>query len=206
MPSWRSARSRPWYASWLKPWSFSWLTSVTSTMNGFALVLRGLELAAPAARAAAAKATTRAAPILRAFTCFSPPLVFTTVKRKLPGESTSATPAHVSLAVVLQVRDGVLQVLLWERAREPFAGRWALPGGYLETGETLESSIRRHLAEKVDVQDLSHLYQLDTRSEPDPVPGEWQLAPAFLGPVPSGADPGPPTDTAGPPRHRPPPP
>jgi len=122
--------------------------------------------------------------------------VFTTVKRKLPGESTSATPAHVSLAVVLQVRDGVLQVLLWERAREPFAGRWALPGGYLEAGETLEASIRRHLAEKVDVQELSHLEQLDTRSEPDRVPGEWQLATAYLGLVPSDADPGLPADTA----------
>ncbi len=97
---------------------------------------------------------------------------------------------------MLQVRDGVLQVLLWERAREPFAGRWALPGGYLETGETLESSIRRHLAEKVDVQELSHLEQLDTRSEPDRVPGEWQLATAYLGLVPSDADPGLPTDTA----------
>jgi ADP-ribose pyrophosphatase YjhB (NUDIX family) len=40
-----------------------------------------------------------------------------------------STPAHVSLAVVLQVRDGVLQVLLWQRARAPFKNRWSLPGG-----------------------------------------------------------------------------
>ena len=43
-------------------------------------------------------------------------------------------PTHVTLAVVLQVRDGRLQVLLWERALEPFAGAWSLPGGYLEPG------------------------------------------------------------------------
>jgi len=118
------------------------------------------------------------------------------VKRKLPGESTSPAPAHVSLAVVFQVRAGALQVLLWERALEPYAGRWALPGGYLEQGETLETSIRRQLAAKVDVQELSHLEQLDTRSEPDRVPGEWQLATTYLGLVPSDADPSLPADTA----------
>jgi 8-oxo-dGTP diphosphatase len=95
---------------------------------------------------------------------------------------------------VLQVRDGRLQVLLWERAREPFA--WALPGGELEPGETLEASIRRHLAEKVDVRELAHLEQLDTRSEPDRVPGERQLATTYLGLVPIDADPDLPEDTA----------
>jgi len=106
-----------------------------------------------------------------------------------------ARPTHVTLAVVLQVRGGGLQVLLWQRAREPFAGAWALPGGYLEQGETLERSIRRHLAAKVDVRELSHLEQLETRSEPERVPGDWQLATAYLGLVPVGVDPAVPADT-----------
>jgi ADP-ribose pyrophosphatase YjhB (NUDIX family) len=105
------------------------------------------------------------------------------------------TPAHASLAVVLHVRDGLLQVLLWQRAHEPFAGSWALPGGYLDPGETLEESIRRHLAQKVDVRELSHLEQLETRSEPDRIPHEWQLATAYVGLVPSDADPRIPDDT-----------
>jgi ADP-ribose pyrophosphatase YjhB (NUDIX family) len=107
-----------------------------------------------------------------------------------------ARPAHVTLAVVLQVRGGRLQVLLWQRAREPFAGAWALPGGYLEPGETLERSIRRHLAVKVDVRELAHLEQLETRSEPDRSPLEWQLATAYLGLVPSDLDPAVPGDTS----------
>ena len=118
------------------------------------------------------------------------------MKRKPLGESTSAAAAHVALAVVLQVRADSLEVLLWRRALEPFARRWALPGGYLEPGETLEDSIRRHLAAKVDVRELSHLEQLDTRSEPERVPGEWQLATSYLGLVPSDADPSLPGDTA----------
>jgi ADP-ribose pyrophosphatase YjhB (NUDIX family) len=105
------------------------------------------------------------------------------------------TPAHVSLALVLQVRFGVLQVLLWRRARAPFKGKWSLPGGYLVPDETLEASIRRHLAEKVDVRELAHLEQLETRSDPRRSPQEWQLATAYLGLVPSDLDPSVPGDT-----------
>src|SRR5436309_15634565 len=110
--------------------------------------------------------------------------------------ATDGFPAHEALAVVLQVRDGRLQVLLWQRGRPPFEGAWALPGGALERGETLEQSIRRHLAAKVDVRELSHLEQLETRSEPDRNPRAWQLATAYLGLVPSDLDPTLPDDTA----------
>ena len=107
----------------------------------------------------------------------------------------STRPAHVTLAVVFQVRSGKLQALLWQRAKDPFAGAWSLPGGYLEAGETLEESIRKHLADKVDVRQLSHLEQLETRSEPERHPREWQLATAYLGVVPLGVDPALPEDT-----------
>jgi ADP-ribose pyrophosphatase YjhB (NUDIX family) len=110
--------------------------------------------------------------------------------------SARVAPSHVTLAVVFQVRGGRLQVLLWQRAHEPCAGQWALPGGYLEPGETLEQSIRRHLAVKVDVRELAHLEQLETRSDPDRNPSEWQLATAYLGLVPGDLDPALPSDTA----------
>jgi ADP-ribose pyrophosphatase YjhB (NUDIX family) len=107
----------------------------------------------------------------------------------------TATPAQTAVAVVLQVRGERLHVLLWERALEPFAGTWALPGGELEPGETLEQSIRRHLAAKVDVRELSHLEQLETRSEPARNPLRWELTTAYLGLVPSDLDPAVPDDT-----------
>jgi ADP-ribose pyrophosphatase YjhB (NUDIX family) len=105
-------------------------------------------------------------------------------------------PTHVVLAVVLQVRDGLLRVLLWQRAQPPFAGAFALPGGYLLPDETLEESISRQLAEKVDVCELSHLEQLVTTSDPDRHPSEWQVATAYLGLVPSNLDPALPPDTS----------
>ena len=102
----------------------------------------------------------------------------------------------MTLAVVLQVRSGRLDVLLWKRARAPYEAAWALPGGYLAADETLEESIRRQLAQKVDVREVAHLEQLETRSEPERDPRERQLATAYLGLVPSGVDPSLPSDTA----------
>ncbi|HSK16051.1 MAG TPA: NUDIX domain-containing protein [Gaiellaceae bacterium] len=109
--------------------------------------------------------------------------------------TTDPRPAHEALAAVLQVREGVLQVLLWQRAREPFLGAWALPGGRLAAGETLEGSIRRHLATKVDVRDLAHLEQLETRSDPARHPEQWLVATAYLGLVPADVVPRVPGDT-----------
>jgi ADP-ribose pyrophosphatase YjhB (NUDIX family) len=111
-------------------------------------------------------------------------------------EFTRVTPAQTALAVVLQVRSGSLQALVWQRARDPYAGAWSLPGGFLDPGETLEESIRRHLAVKVDVRELSHLEQLVTVSDPQRNPSDWELATAYLGLVPSDLDPAVPEDTS----------
>ena len=80
--------------------------------------------------------------------------------------------AHDVLAVVLQVRAGQLQVLLWQRAEPPFAGRWALPGGPLAAAERLGTSLSQHLAAKVDLTDIAHMEQLETRSDPERDPRE----------------------------------
>ena len=114
----------------------------------------------------------------------------------LEAKTSRPLPAQVVLAVVLQVRGGRLVALLWQRGREPFAGAWSLPGGYLESGETLEASIRRHLAAKVDVREVAHLEQLETRSDPSRAPHEWQLATAYLGLVPADVNPRLPDDTS----------
>ena len=110
------------------------------------------------------------------------------MNRKPPRQRT--THAHDTVAVVLQVRSGALQVLLWRRALPPFAGRWALPGGGLGD-ETLEDSIRRHLAAKVDVRELSHLEQLVTQADPK----SGRVTTAYLGLVRAGIDPTVPDDT-----------
>jgi 8-oxo-dGTP diphosphatase len=104
--------------------------------------------------------------------------------------------AHDVLAVVLQVRPGGLQVLLWQRAEPPFEGRWALPGGPLAGGERLGTSLSRHLATKVDLTDIAHLEQLETRSDPERDPRGRVLATAYLALVSADHEPQLPPDTA----------
>ena len=82
-------------------------------------------------------------------------------------------------------------MLLWRRARAPAKGRWALPGGKLDAAEGLEPSIRRHLAAKVDIRELSHLEQLETRADPR----TGRVTTAYLGLVRTGLDPTVPEDT-----------
>lgn len=61
--------------------------------------------------------------------------------------------------------------------------------------EDVETSIRRQLAEKVDVQQLAHVEQLAVFSAPDRMPGPRVIATAFLGLVPAGNVPEVPSDT-----------
>ncbi|RBY93603.1 NUDIX hydrolase [Blastococcus sp. TF02-8] len=103
---------------------------------------------------------------------------------------------HQALAVVLQVRAARLHVMLWRRAGEPFAGAWALPGGPLLPEETLGAAVGRQLASKVEVAQLAHLEQLETRSDPHRDPRSRTVATAYLGLIPSDVDPVLPEDTA----------
>lgn len=95
----------------------------------------------------------------------------------------------------LSDRKPQLSVLLWERAMEPQRGAWSLPGGRLRHDEDMTSSVRRQLAEKVDLRELTHLEQLAVFSDPQRVPGERTIASTFLGLVPSPATPELPPDT-----------
>jgi ADP-ribose pyrophosphatase YjhB (NUDIX family) len=44
------------------------------------------------------------------------------------------------------------KILLAERGREPLKGYWSLPGGVLETGETLDAGIRREVLEETGLE------------------------------------------------------
>ena len=48
--------------------------------------------------------------------------------------------------------DGVIikngKILLVKRRNEPFKGRWALPGGFVEYGETVEKAVLREVKEE----------------------------------------------------------
>ncbi len=79
-------------------------------------------------------------------------------------------PAAV-VVVIFTVRQGSLSVLLIERAAPPCAGQWALPGGVLRNGESLDEAAKRKLADETGVSDV-FLEQLYTFRPPGRGPAE----------------------------------
>ncbi|MTD16642.1 NUDIX domain-containing protein [Nakamurella sp. YIM 132087] len=128
----------------------------------------------------------------------------------MPHRSRSSSGGHPAdtsvevLAAVFTVRAPVaapggvpeVHVLLWQRALDPDAGRWALPGGTVLPDEDVDSSAARQLAAKVDLTRVAHLEQIGVFSDPDRVPDARVVATGFLGLVPLDADPVLPPDTA----------
>ena len=68
---------------------------------------------------------------------------------------------------VFTIRAGALSVLLVRRGEDPYAGSWALPGGFVEPREDAETAARRELTEETGTDFTGHLEQLKTYSAPD---------------------------------------
>lgn len=75
--------------------------------------------------------------------------------------------------------DNALHVLLIQRENEPYAGNWALPGGFVFPDETTEACATRILYEKTDIQQL-YIEQLRTYSEPNRDPRQRIISVAYF--------------------------
>ncbi|MBN1262156.1 MAG: NUDIX hydrolase [Anaerolineae bacterium] len=85
----------------------------------------------------------------------------------------------VDIAILRQPGDQV-EILLIQRGHPPFPGCWALPGGFVEEGETLEGAARRELWEETGVRPLT-LQQLATFGAPGRDPRGWTVSVVFWG-------------------------
>jgi 8-oxo-dGTP diphosphatase len=83
----------------------------------------------------------------------------------------------VDLALVTRERRP--RVLLIQRKKDPFAGLWALPGGFVEENEPLAAAGRRELQEETGVE-VDEIEQLYTAGDPGRDPRGWTVSVAFL--------------------------
>ncbi|MBN2149048.1 MAG: NUDIX hydrolase [Anaerolineales bacterium] len=95
-------------------------------------------------------------------------------------------PALTVDIVVFTLQEGLLKVLLVQRGEEPFAGMWALPGGFVRMEESLEEAASRELAEETGVQQ-AYLEQLYTYGDPQRDPRGRVVTVAYFALVPSDA-------------------
>lgn len=72
-----------------------------------------------------------------------------------------------------------LHILLIQRKHDPFAGAWALPGGFVDENESLIDAARRELREETGI-DLQELEQFGTFGDQGRDPRGWTVSVAFL--------------------------
>jgi 8-oxo-dGTP diphosphatase len=94
-------------------------------------------------------------------------------------------PVAVDL-VILTVKENALCALMIRRGIEPYIGQWALPGGFIREGESLEEAAHRELEEETGIESsrVGHIEQLATFGAPGRDPRGPVISVAYLAFVP----------------------
>lgn len=83
---------------------------------------------------------------------------------------------------ILTKKGAAWMVLLIERGHEPFKGKWALPGGFMEWNESCEQAAARELEEETSLKNVQ-LKLLGVFSKPGRDPRGTIISVAFIGVV-----------------------
>ena len=98
---------------------------------------------------------------------------------------TSAYPRPMlTVDVVALTGDSVPHLLLVQRARPPFAGEWALPGGFVDEGERVAHAAARELAEETGLK-LRSLSLLGVYDTPGRDPRGWTVSVTYIAKLPT---------------------
>ncbi|MGH2538332.1 MAG: NUDIX hydrolase [Candidatus Promineifilaceae bacterium] len=106
--------------------------------------------------------------------------------RGVPSAAKEGNPAVTVDVVVFSLIGEKLFVLLVQRKHPPFAGAWALPGGFVELGESLAEAAARELAEETGIGDI-YMEQLYTFGDPERDPRQRVISVAYFALAPADA-------------------
>lgn len=84
---------------------------------------------------------------------------------------------------LLRLKDNHLEVLLIQRKNDPFKNKWALPGGYVEIEEPIESAAKRELLEETGIENID-LVKMDVFGEPGRDPRGRTITIVYFGVIP----------------------
>jgi 8-oxo-dGTP diphosphatase len=107
-----------------------------------------------------------------------------------------AIPKTPALTTDCVIFDNEGRVLLIKRKNEPFKGSYALPGGFVDIGETVEAACRREVDEEVGVE-VSELSLVGVYSDPKRDPRGHTVSIAYLALLPRAVAPRAGSDAAG---------
>ena len=85
----------------------------------------------------------------------------------------------LTVDLVLATRETRPRVPLIRRKKDPFAGSWALPGGFVDESERLADAARRELVEETGLA-VGDLEQLYTAGDPGRDPRGWTVSVVYL--------------------------
>ena len=88
-------------------------------------------------------------------------------------------PALTVDVVIYTIIKDDLKVLLIKRKSAPFSNMWAIPGGFVLSGENLEQAAQRELFEETNVKDI-YLEQLYSFGDPGRDPRGWVVTVAYF--------------------------
>lgn len=89
----------------------------------------------------------------------------------------------LTVDTVVLTREPTPSILLVQRANPPFAGGWALPGGFVDEGETVAQAAPRELGEETGLQ-AGALEMLGVYDTPGRDPRGWTVSVVYLARIP----------------------
>lgn len=89
--------------------------------------------------------------------------------------------------VLFRKMNSSYEILLIQRLNDPFKDYWALPGGFVDENEDLETAAKRELFEETDIQ-LFQVKQIKAYGNPNRDPRHHTISVAFIGEIDSLAE------------------